>query len=116
MMLKKRIERELGKQKFNLLSETSCSAFYLQLYSQIFLLFFPDQSNKFGKTDHHHHDANYRELFEAIKPFISQSPGSLTPQAMFQYLLQPEEFDCVLQIFHARVAQKSYGNEKRYVF
>ncbi|KAI6175335.1 hypothetical protein M3Y97_00677700 [Aphelenchoides bicaudatus] len=47
------------------------------------------------------------------RPFI-EKPGALTRDRMIEYLQDPMRFDCIVQIFHATVAQKSYGNEKRF--
>lgn len=56
-----------------------------------------------------------QQLSNQQQPLIIRSPHqSLTPARMREYLRNKEELDCVIEIFHPKVAQKSYGTEKRY--
>uniref|UniRef100_A0A183CS32 LAG1_DNAbind domain-containing protein n=1 Tax=Globodera pallida TaxID=36090 RepID=A0A183CS32_GLOPA len=54
--------------------------------------------------------AQIRQFF----PLLTQLPPPqlLTTAVVREYLANPSRHDCVLWIYHAKVAQKSYGTEK----
>jgi hypothetical protein len=55
-----------------------------------------------------------KALTLAVLDALGPSTG-LCRERMREYLGRPRAWDCVLVVQHATVAQKSYGNEKRWV-
>ncbi|CAL2039549.1 unnamed protein product [Caenorhabditis brenneri] len=58
--------------------------------------------------------------FCRLSPYPGSTPShmavktELPPARMIEFLLNKERYECVIRIFHANVAQKSYGSERRF--
>lgn len=62
---------------------------------------------------HHQQQSPYTQPMPAMQLGVAERP--LTREKMREYMSLGSEADCIVTIFHAKVAQKSYGNEKRFV-
>lgn len=51
--------------------------------------------------------------FQFLLPLCSHHEQKLTREVMQKYLERKNDLDSTLIVLHARVAQKSYGTEKR---
>ncbi|CAJ0928928.1 unnamed protein product, partial [Mesorhabditis belari] len=82
----------------------------LQHYAMDPSFYTPNASSSFG-------DANfYHQLVhpQISEPIPIEPPKPLTKEKMAHFLSNRDRLECRVSIFHAKVAQKSYGNEKRF--
>uniref|UniRef100_A0A0N5AYT8 LAG1_DNAbind domain-containing protein n=1 Tax=Syphacia muris TaxID=451379 RepID=A0A0N5AYT8_9BILA len=98
-----------------------CDAFYGGVSAQSSAAFGSFENFTAAPTSVQQQSQQQTAVYSNVVPFTQQmhflnvitDQQQLTREVMQDYLNNQSKYDCIVSIFHAKVAQKSYGNEKR---